>query len=88
MKATIAKNAGFCFGVKRAVALVEDGLAVLPKPVRIYGHLVHNEEVVKKFTDYGIEIVEDLELISGGSLIITAHGISPKIKKNFKTCKI
>jgi len=44
MKIELAKNAGFCFGVKRTLALVEDNLEKMEKPIRMYGYLVHNEE--------------------------------------------
>ncbi len=77
----IAQNAGFCFGVKRTLAMVEDNLDKMQKPVKIYGHLVHNEEVIKKLVAQGMEIINDLKEANEGTLIITAHGISPLVKE-------
>jgi len=80
MKIEIAKNAGFCFGVKRALALIEDNIKKIKKPISMYGHLVHNEEVIKRLLAKGIKVIDNLEKIRRGTLIITAHGLSPKIK--------
>lgn len=81
MEIEIAKNAGFCFGVKRALALIKDNVKKIKKPISMYGHLVHNEEVIKRLLAKGIKIIDNLEKIKRGTLIITAHGISPKIKE-------
>lgn len=81
MQIELAKSAGFCFGVKRALSLVEKNISQMKKPIRMYGHLVHNEEVIKKLISKGIDIVNTLKNARKGTLIITAHGISPKIKK-------
>ena len=80
MVITLAKTAGFCFGVKRAVEMVENSLGELPQPVRMYGYLVHNEEVVNKFIKKGIQVVNSLEQVRSGTLIITAHGIDLETK--------
>ena len=87
MKIELAENAGFCFGVKRALTMVENNLKKMKKPIRIYGHLVHNEEVVKKLANQGMEIISDLGKANRGTLIITAHGISPSIKKELLSRK-
>ncbi len=81
MQIELAKSAGFCSGVKRALALVEKNIKLMKRPIRMYGHLVHNEEVIKKLASKGIGVVNTLEDIYKGTLIITAHGISPIIKK-------
>jgi 4-hydroxy-3-methylbut-2-enyl diphosphate reductase len=84
MKIIFAKEIGFCFGVKRALNMVEDNLPKLKKPIKMYGSLVHNEEVIKKLRKKGIEIINDLEKIKEGTLIITAHGLSQKVKNRLK----
>lgn len=81
MKIEIAKNAGFCFGVKRDLALIEDDVKKIKKPISMYGHLVHNEEVIKRLLAKGIKVIDNLEKIRRGTLIITAHGISSKMKE-------
>ena len=47
MEITVAKTAGFCFGVKRAVEKVYDQIATGKKPIYTYGPIIHNEEVVR-----------------------------------------
>jgi 4-hydroxy-3-methylbut-2-enyl diphosphate reductase len=81
MQIELAKSAGFCFGVRRALKMVEKNIKLAKKPIRMYGYLVHNEEVVKKLAAKGIEVIDTLKGIYQGTLIITAHGISPKIKE-------
>lgn len=78
MKIDVAKHAGFCFGVKRSLDLVNNKYSQLKGPVKMYGQLVHNEEVVKKLTERGISIINAINQANEGTLIITAHGISPK----------
>lgn len=80
MKIIFAKEIGFCFGVNRALKMVEDNLPKLKKPIKIYGPLVHNEEVTKRLRKKGIKIVNDLKKTKAGTLIITAHGLPQKIK--------
>lgn len=78
MKVTVAKTAGFCFGVKRAVELVEQQ-ASLGKQVYTYGPIIHNEEVTDALTKKGVTIVsgkEEWSRVKPGTLIIRSHGVS------------
>jgi len=84
MKIIFAKEIGFCFGVERALKIVEDNLPKMKKPIKMYGPLVHNEEVTGRLTKKGIKIVNDLRKIKEGTLIITAHGLPQKIKNKLK----
>jgi len=85
MKIIFDKEIGFCFGAKRALKMVEDNLPKLKKPIKMYGSLVHNEEVTKHFEKMGIKvIVDNLKKIKKGTLIISAHGVSPTIKNEFQ----
>ncbi len=87
MKIEIAKNIGFCFGVKKAVQIVEDNLAQMTEPIQMYGNLVHNEEVTEKLTQKGIEVVNNLDEVKKGTLIITAHGVSSGTKNELQRRK-
>ena len=78
MQVKVAKTAGFCFGVKRAVELVEEQ-AALGKKVYTYGPIIHNEEVTAELTRKGVKIVsgqEEWESAEPGILIIRSHGVS------------
>ncbi len=84
MKIIISKEVGFCFGVKRAIRLVEDNIKKMEKPVMMYGDLIHNKEVVEKICRLGIKVIHDPDKAQKGTLIITAHGISPVLKKRLE----
>lgn len=78
MKLKLAKSAGFCFGVKRAVDMVYDAIDA-KKPVYTYGEIIHNEEVVKDLSEKGVHLVkslEELNTLTKGTIIIRSHGIS------------
>ncbi len=78
MEITVAKTAGFCFGVKRAVEQVEEQLAQ-GKKVYTYGPIIHNEEVIKDFERKGVCILypEDAwETVEKGTIVIRSHGVT------------
>ncbi len=77
MQVTLAKTAGFCFGVKRAVNMVYEEIG--RGPVYTYGPIIHNEAVVSDLNRRGVAVVEDVSdprLIPGASIVIRSHGIS------------
>lgn len=76
----LAKSAGFCFGVKRAVDMV---YAEADKDTRVYtyGPIIHNEKVVSDLVDKGVTVINnlnELDDIESGTVIIRSHGISEK----------
>lgn len=78
MKVRLAKSAGFCFGVKRAVDEVYKNIEK-DTPVYTYGEIIHNEEVVKDLEKKGVKVItslEELKHIAKGTLVIRSHGIS------------
>ena len=78
MKINLAKSAGFCFGVKRAL---ETAIKTSQgkKEVVMLGDIVHNERVVRKITEAGIKKIKRLKLSKGKTLLIRAHGEPKKI---------
>lgn len=77
MKIIIAKNIGFCSGVKRAIALTEKTIKEGVRPVQFLGELVHNENVLDYFLEKGVGFTKKLKPTIGGTLIIQAHGRPP-----------
>ena len=76
MSITIAKNAGFCFGVSRAVETVEKA-AGEGKSVVTLGPIIHNRHVVAKFKGLGVEVIESPEDARPGmTVIIRSHGVT------------
>ena len=79
MRVIVAKNAGFCFGVRRAVELARKEAGARGK-VYTWGKLIHNEAVVQSLSTEGILPVETLDEVSAGdTLVIRAHGAPPSL---------
>ena len=79
MSVRVAKSAGFCFGVSRAVELVEKA-AQEGKRVATLGPIIHNRHVVDKFEAMGVRVIdvpEDAE--AGETVIIRSHGVSREV---------
>ena len=76
MSVRVAKSAGFCFGVSRAVELVEQA-AQAGKKVATLGPIIHNRHVVDKFEKMGVRVIDTPEeALPGETVIIRSHGIS------------
>lgn len=73
MRLTVAKSAGFCFGVKRALAIAL-GAARAGREVYMLGDIVHNEVVVEKMKASGIKKIKRPGNGHGKTLLIRAHG--------------
>lgn len=78
MKITIARHAGFCFGVKRALEMVETGLTGLHKKSYSLGPLIHNPQTVARLESKGLRPIEDIDQIDSGNLVIRSHGVTPE----------
>lgn len=75
MEIIIATNAGFCFGVKRAVDMTVKELNKDENNVYSYGPLIHNPQAVKDLENKGLTTLESFDDIDDGSIIIRAHGV-------------
>lgn len=73
----LAKSAGFCFGVKRAVdyaySRVDKG------NIFTYGPIIHNKQVTGELEKHGIKVIESLDEVRSGEVIIRSHGVPPEI---------
>lgn len=78
MKINLAKSAGFCFGVKRALAIARK-TALKSSSVEMLGDIVHNEEVVQEIEQAGIKKIKHLRRGTGKILLIRAHGASEEV---------
>src|SRR5215831_13667532 len=85
MRVIRAQVMGMCFGVKDALSTV---MAMdYPERVTIYGQLVHNGEVLKRIKARGFSTLEESErnsAISTPDVVITAHGLSDKERRNLE----
>ncbi len=79
MKITLAETAGFCFGVSRAVEMVETLLGE-GKRVATLGPIIHNPQIVERFRARGVNIIETPEQAQAGSVVvIRSHGVSSAV---------
>ena len=79
MKILLAKDAGYCFGVRDAVNLAYE-TAEKEGEVYMLGHIVHNESVVKELEKIGTKVIDDLnEIPDNKPILFRAHGTVPKI---------
>ncbi len=87
MKVTVAKSAGFCFGVRRAVEQVYHQVKEGKKPVYTYGPIIHNDQVVRDLEALGVRVIhaeEELESISEGTVIVRSHGVPRRIQEKIE----
>ena len=82
MEVIVAKSAGFCFGVKRAVDSVYSEIENSEKTIYTYGPIIHNEQVVKDLENKGVRVInekKEIEAVDKGTVIIRSHGVSKEI---------
>ncbi len=82
MEVKVAKTAGFCFGVKRAVEKAYEVAESARGPVYTYGPIIHNEEVVRDLEERGVHVLESeeaLKKLESGTVIIRSHGVPASI---------
>ncbi len=82
MEVRLAKTAGFCFGVRRAVDTVYEQVEQAEGPIYTYGPIVHNETVVQELEEKGVKVLnseEELKSLTSGTVIIRAHGVGEKV---------
>ena len=93
MKITLAKSAGFCFGVKRAVDTVYEQLemsAAERQPIYTFGPIIHNEGVVADLEARGVHVITEADLdfpddtLQNGTVVIRSHGVGKSIYDKLK----
>lgn len=85
MKIILAAPRGFCAGVNMAIDSLDLTLQKFGPPVYVYHEIVHNQYVVKTFSEKGAVFVNTIEEIPEGSVVLfSAHGVSPAIRQQAK----
>ena len=81
----LAKYAGFCYGVKRAVETVKKLKQDNPdREICILGELIHNTQVIQELDELGIKTIDTLPKKGNGICVIRSHGASPDVFENIK----
>lgn len=77
MEIILAKQAGFCFGVKRATQIAFESAAEKNNSATYsLGPIIHSPQVVKRLEDMGVQVVNDLAAVDSGTVIIRSHGVT------------
>ena len=83
MQVSVAKTAGFCFGVARALKTVHDNSGT--KKLCVYGQLIHNKSVTDGLAAMGVREIEDLALAGAGeTVVIRSHGVPEAVYDEIK----
>lgn len=84
MKVLLADEYGFCFGVERAVEMVEDALKD-GDSVRTLGPLIHNEQEMERLGKFGVSTIsEPVQIQRGQTAVIRAHGVTPDVQRELE----
>ena len=89
MKIILANPRGFCAGVNMAIECVDQVLKHHGAPVYVYHEIVHNKHVVDDFVSRGVTFVNSIEEVPPGCTVVySAHGVSPEIRRTSKDAGI
>lgn len=84
MKVLLADEYGFCFGVERAVDMVEEAISE-GDTVRSLGPLIHNDQEMQRLGEHGVETIsEPVQIKRGETAVIRAHGVTPQMQKELE----
>jgi len=83
LKIEKSKTIGFCFGVRRAVNTLEKA-ARQRGEIETLGDLVHNRQVLERLTRLGVKVISNPSEVKGDTIVISSHGVGPKVLKEFK----
>jgi 4-hydroxy-3-methylbut-2-enyl diphosphate reductase len=85
MKILVAKTAGFCMGVRRAVEMVLEAPEKHIPPICTFGPLIHNPQVLHLLEEKGITVCDRIPPAGQGTVLIRAHGVPPQDKDGLNT---
>jgi len=78
-----AKETGFCFGVKRALKILEEAIREYGG-IETLGRMVHNQQMVDNLSKLGVRVVENLDCVRGNVVVIPSHGVPPQVVEELK----
>jgi 4-hydroxy-3-methylbut-2-enyl diphosphate reductase len=78
-----AGKTGFCFGVRRAVNLLEK-IARERGGVETLGAVAHNQQVLQKLANIGVKVINKIEDIKGDIIVTSSHGVSPELEESLR----
>lgn len=76
-KITLAKTAGFCFGVDNAIKKLDNAVKYMDSPIYTLGPIIHNKQMIEKYDSQNVKIINDLSQIeNNATVVIRSHGIA------------
>ncbi|HZH91364.1 MAG TPA: 4-hydroxy-3-methylbut-2-enyl diphosphate reductase [Pyrinomonadaceae bacterium] len=85
MQVLLAEEYGFCFGVERAVEMVEGALSQGAR-VRTLGPLIHNTQEIQRLETHGVATIDSPAEVEGEvTAVIRAHGVTPQVQRELET---
>jgi len=85
LKVKLAKTAGFCMGVRRAMEIVLTEVNKGTQPLYTFGPLIHNRQVSALLETKGVKAIDHIEGLHDGTIVIRAHGIPPSERRRIKS---
>src|SRR4029434_1142998 len=85
MEVLLAEEFGFCFGVERAVEMVEDALHEGVRPIRSLGPLIHNAQEMERLGELGVSTIDEPDEADADTIaVIRAHGVTPEVQRDLE----
>jgi 4-hydroxy-3-methylbut-2-enyl diphosphate reductase len=83
VKVEKTREIGFCFGVRRAIDMLEKVVAERGS-VETLGAVVHNQQVLQRLAESGVRVAESVDNIKGDTVAISSHGVAPEVEEQLK----
>lgn len=87
MKIEKTEEIGFCFGVKRAIDMLEKVVAERGE-VETLGAVVHNQQVLQRLAEIGVRVAKSVDDIRGDMVAISSHGVAPEIEEQIRARQV
>src|SRR4029453_18510886 len=85
MEVLLAEEYGFCFGVERAVEMVEDAVAEGARPIRSLGAFIHNAQEMERLGALGVSTIDSPDEADADTIaVIRAHGVTPQVQRDLE----
>ena len=83
MEVLLARNMGFCYGVRRAV-----DMAFASENLATFGPLIHNPQMIDKLAARGVAVIDSLSQATGRTVLVRSHGVGPEVYDEAARCAI
>lgn len=85
MEVLLTEEYGFCFGVERAVEMVEEAVTEGARPIRSLGPLIHNAQEMERLGEKGVSTIDSPGEADGDTIaVIRAHGVTPQVQRELE----